>query len=709
MGERRAAAGPRVAVVAEGDVAALRDPVDGTDDHALRAAAVQVFAHWIRALPRAPRDARLLVRRIEVQRRASFRRDTVIEGRRLVWHSAPYEGPRGASGPPLDAALLDPWSPPADLQAASRHVVSCAPCTGSGRIECPSCGGDGRRPCDECAGAGKARGIAANGARRLLKCRDCAGKGRVICARCDRGKAECPTCHGTRRLECWLEIETWQREEQFGHRDPDAALVADIAADGVIGAGELPDLVPDALRRQAVAPPELRAGERVGHQRIAVLAAPSVAITYGAGRREQVVELTGRHLRTPPRAVDTVLAARARVLSRLAIGLAVAPVAAAIAYVARGAYFAPAGIAIGLCMALLAAMAYLAIARATLTRRGVLLRLAAAPVPLVMVLALAAVAEPDLARAQELLAAGRLDRAATELAALGTDTAPALRATYADLRLARVERASTADQAAALATAIPADVPQRAAAQARIDALSLVAAQSQLAGGRADQVVTALAQASPALRGSADARALLGRAALAQGEDCLRRQRWTCALGHAADAAASGADAAPLRAAALAAIRDDVDGSLASARTTRDRTARVDALRAAERVLTALETASQPEAAAASRELAALRGRLRGETDALERERAEAARRAAIAANKQRAIEDQARRAAEVRAQRAAAAEARAEAKRARTEERQSRRPVERTCCKICSRGCPCGDSCISCSKTCHKGRGCAC
>lgn len=30
-------------------------------------------------------------------------------------------------------------------------------------------------------------------------------------------------------------------------------------------------------------------------------------------------------------------------------------------------------------------------------------------------------------------------------------------------------------------------------------------------------------------------------------------------------------------------------------------------------------------------------------------------------------------------------------------------------CCKICKRGCPCGDSCISCSKICHKGPGCAC
>ena len=34
--------------------------------------------------------------------------------------------------------------------------------------------------------------------------------------------------------------------------------------------------------------------------------------------------------------------------------------------------------------------------------------------------------------------------------------------------------------------------------------------------------------------------------------------------------------------------------------------------------------------------------------------------------------------------------------------------PVEQ-CCKICSKGKACGNTCISQSYTCHKGRGCAC
>lgn len=38
----------------------------------------------------------------------------------------------------------------------------------------------------------------------------------------------------------------------------------------------------------------------------------------------------------------------------------------------------------------------------------------------------------------------------------------------------------------------------------------------------------------------------------------------------------------------------------------------------------------------------------------------------------------------------------------------QSCTPADQ-CCRICSKGKACGDSCIRQSYTCHKGRGCAC
>ena len=35
--------------------------------------------------------------------------------------------------------------------------------------------------------------------------------------------------------------------------------------------------------------------------------------------------------------------------------------------------------------------------------------------------------------------------------------------------------------------------------------------------------------------------------------------------------------------------------------------------------------------------------------------------------------------------------------------------PKGPSCCKYCTNGCPCGDSCISCDKECQKPPGCAC
>ncbi len=34
---------------------------------------------------------------------------------------------------------------------------------------------------------------------------------------------------------------------------------------------------------------------------------------------------------------------------------------------------------------------------------------------------------------------------------------------------------------------------------------------------------------------------------------------------------------------------------------------------------------------------------------------------------------------------------------------------IAQRCCKVCSKGKPCGNTCIARNKTCHKGPGCAC
>lgn len=49
-----------------------------------------------------------------------------------------------------------------------------------------------------------------------------------------------------------------------------------------------------------------------------------------------------------------------------------------------------------------------------------------------------------------------------------------------------------------------------------------------------------------------------------------------------------------------------------------------------------------------------------------------------------------------------------ADAQRAPDSGQQSQ-PEKRTCCMVCKKGKPCGNSCIAASKTCHKPPGCAC
>jgi hypothetical protein len=65
-------------------------------------------------------------------------------------------------------------------------------------------------------------------------------------------------------------------------------------------------------------------------------------------------------------------------------------------------------------------------------------------------------------------------------------------------------------------------------------------------------------------------------------------------------------------------------------------------------------------------------------------------------------------RANQLRRARAQAEKAEAAAKRREVREPPLQAP-QRSCCKVCTRGCPCGNTCISCSKTCHVGPGCAC
>ena len=83
---------------------------------------------------------------------------------------------------------------------------------------------------------------------------------------------------------------------------------------------------------------------------------------------------------------------------------------------------------------------------------------------------------------------------------------------------------------------------------------------------------------------------------------------------------------------------------------------------------------------------------------------------------RQRKIEERQRRAQERKRKAEERRQAAVDRRRRAREERQSKaaqRRIERertqACCKICRRGCACGNGCISCAKTCRKSYGCAC
>ncbi|MDB4962548.1 MAG: hypothetical protein JWP01_2547, partial [Myxococcales bacterium] len=213
--------------------------------------------------------------------------------------------------------------------------------------------------------------------------------------------------------------------------------------------------------------------------------------------------------------------------------------------------------------------------------------------------------------------------------------------------------------------------------------------------------------ASDASRGTPAAKTLGSRIALSSAGSCSITKDWDCVFRYTTEATALGAGVAAdsVRSSAMTSIRADVDVASAAARTEKDRVRRVSYQRAAIGLWTKYML---PEGGADPHELTVLKNAnaadqqvlARAEAVALKKQQAEELR-----AQQRAAAEERQRLASEARTR---AREEAAERRRERTERLELQQP-SRSCCKVCSSGCACGDSCISCSKTCHKGRGCAC
>lgn len=702
------------------------DPNWAADPSAVTSAARATFAAWTRLLPKGPRDASTLLRRTSPMRRLLVRQDTWTEGRRLAWRSAAFEGRGKAGAPPVEAAQFDAWSPPADLMNVSRYVASCGTCTGTGKIACRQCNGDGKLRCADCGGDGKIHGRTANGHQRLLNCKVCRGTGRTTCTFCTRGKLNCTSCHGAKREERWLEVEVWHRQDvqvepddyqrvfswsRDGHpatrpqMEADAFVVDQISLERPIAQSDAPASIPSGDRERVLTAvrPQMHPGERIQRQQLTVLEVPVVGVTYGIGDDEQTIELMGRRLLAPQPAVDTLLTERSRLLNWVGGALAVAPLAAGVAYLSRGPYFASAQVG-GIVGAVLAAavLVFVVLWHLTIGRRAALKWLALVPVPLAAASVFALLAEPSIDDARAHVKAGRLDAAEVELRALGSETDPDLQPVWADFYLARLNKEPDVAKARVLADRIPPDLPQLQIATARIDTLLLAAAKSALAGGRAADVERLLRQGSARLQAEAETKRTLTAAVIAIGKDCLDRDDYRCAVERAVAATTEDPVAAgELRQQALTALQGHVDYAVQRSEA-KDLRERVAALTEAIARLSEYEALSRPEVSEASLKLTMLRERLVKDRVLLDKQIAAEERKLAAEERKlaaQRAAEEARQRRIEERETKRRAAEDR------RNESRWS----GGGCCKYCSTGKPCGDTCISRNKTCHVGGGCAC
>jgi hypothetical protein len=702
-----------------------------SDARSLEDAASAVFAAWARQLPKAPADPRGALRQFALRKRLIGRLTTKLDGRRFGWQTAAYGGrDRVLSSGRIDPSTLDPYNPPYDLRARSSYLSLCRGCGGDGRVSCTTCGGAAKVPCVGCEGVGKKMGITANGARRMLNCKTCKGKASVACQSCRKGQLDCVTCQRSGRVESWLEIEggprdgdvqvepdgeitrafVWGKDGVAAADEEilrDANVVCMVTRDRLLTVDDLPDAVPVGWRASYWQPIQarLQPGERVVGQTFTLLEVPSIEVTYAVGREAQSIELEGLRMLAPPISADQLFRSRASALRRLAYMLGAVPIIVAMVYAARGAYFiSPATLGVVLCTCVASAVVYGVVWQSSLlgsARRW----LASAVVPIAAATTLAILAEPSNAEVRRYIEAGQLDRAKAELEALGDPRDKEQASLWADLHLKHALATTSCPAAAEWIAKLADNSAQRAQALAHADRLAVAATESALQSQRLDEARVALECASDASRTRPEGLALQARMQLAMASQCLNAKDWPCVMSRTSDARALGAiqESDTVRAKALSVIRADLDFAVGSAESEKELPRRVTLQRTAIDLWTTYLANSGDEPS----DLVALRTRNAKDEQAFARYEEQQRKRRELEEQRQREAEAREERKRAAEEQKRLAAEAATERRRAAQERAEEQR--SQSCCRVCTRGCPCGDSCISCSKTCHKGRGCAC
>jgi hypothetical protein len=385
--------------------------------------------------------------------------------------------------------------------------------------------------CPECKGTGKAYGIASNGSRRKMNCKNCARVGTIPCSSCSDGRVRCRTCSGSGRFRRWLEVvEKSHHDVQIEpdgeltrpfawgtdgttatakEIEVDARIVLEVASQGptsreALQAASVPSEWLEAHWRNIQ--PKGRPGERARKQTFWLLEVPSVEVAYSLGAGpEGEVAFEGRRLLAPAASGDEQFAARARRIGRVRRLVLGAAMLLPLAYVTRGPHFWSAGV-LGVALAALATVGAVDrfLREATLGHRRARVWAALTGVTAMAASAFAAASEPSLRSVRREIAANHFDAAGLELTAVGGPTEAGLEGTWADLQLARTVAAADLTEAIRAAKEVPSGLPQRLAATRHVHDLAVREITSRLVSRRPREAKAILVQALPLLLTTAD-------------------------------------------------------------------------------------------------------------------------------------------------------------------------------------------------------------
>lgn len=734
--------------------------------------AIEAASTWARRFSVRPWRLRELVTGVESTGATYARAITRWTTKAPVWRQRPHQGRRRISEPAVGPEEIDPWSvDDRKLADDSLHILSCPTCDGSKKVDCGACGGSARVSCVHCGGRGRVTSKSSNRMINCRRCRgDGQAKcpvcrsGHIPCPPCGaKGKLEAWLELETRQqalVGVWPHGPHQQTHPGINEDNAvadawdGAVVVENVEAGQRLEGGHVGAFAQDlgwSIQRTSVEPALDGRCDRVTYQSVRVYQTPITNVSFAFGGRVGALQLLGSHM-TPTEVFNAApfLSYRWSVTAAAATS-ALAVLLGCVIYLSRDPFYAAtAGMcALFLLVAGLGATAFVAAWRRRAgsplpTRKLGLVGIAGAVLLAAGAIGTAALVHqggPSAVAALEASAAGDSQRAEQHLLAIDRlgQSSPESEAAWISMhrRVAedaesdegvlevlpgQADRFGDAPDIARLRIAARMRLLERALAQLDFEAAQIAVAALRAENDERDsalrvelrKMLLATArkllesdQPKPAERTIALAwdELRLDPDAVELGENAVLAQ--VDSTGDLVDKIALLRRAEALNASTgpaerIGALYDEAIKTFPSAPTKGDDIAalvvHVDRFKRVRALFPERGEEVDEKAAPFERELQRQRDKARA------REEAEK-----IKADRKRAgAERQARREAK---RSAAKRQAARKEKRSTTPSapRPVSQPVARTCCKYCSTGKPCGNSCISRNKTCHKGRGCAC